>query len=327
MRLTITEFAPEHVAAAESLALEGYLRARDTADLPFVSATPGFLRLAGNGMGVAAFDGGEIAGFLCAYPVHQNAFGTTSVTGAYVPSYAHGAKGENRGRIYAEMYEAAAGLWVEAGAASHTITLYAHDRTVVNQFFRCGFGLRCVDAVKPTNEMDLILNEDNESSLFAEITQTEAKKLYPLHRALVGHFRSSPIFMAFPEEPSEEEFAANILNQEARYFTASQKGEYAAYIKITKTAEHFAAAEASMANITGAFCLPAYRGTGLFRDLLAYVNNHLRSEGYAFLGVDYESFNPTARGFWEKHFTPYTASVTRRIDENVFIPRDKIERN
>jgi len=31
--------------------------------------------------------------------------------------------------------------------------------------------------------------------------------------------------------------------------------------------------------------------------------------------VDFETFNPTAYGFWSKHFELYTNSLTRRIDE------------
>ena len=70
-----------------------------------------------------------------------------------------------------------------------------------------------------------------------------------------------------------------------------------------------------MMNICGAYCMPEYRGTGIFNNLLAYLVTTLKSEGYTRLGVDFESFNPTARGFWLKHFTEYTNSVVRRIDE------------
>jgi hypothetical protein len=41
----------------------------------------------------------------------------------------------------------------------------------------------------------------------------------------------------------------------------------------------------------------------------------LSQEGYQLLGVDCESFNPTARGFWLKYFAEYTHSMVRRIDE------------
>jgi len=48
------------------------------------------------------------------------------------------------------------------------------------------------------------------------------------------------------------------------------------------------------------------------------VNNYLqklKALGYTRLGVIFESFNPSGSGFWLKHFTAYTHSVVRRIDE------------
>ena len=64
----------------------------------------------------------------------------------------------------------------------------------------------------------------------------------------------------------------------------------------------------------GAYCLPEYRGKNIFQNLLNYVILILSHEGSLYLGVDYESMNPTAYYFWRKYFKPYTCSVTRRID-------------
>lgn len=43
----------------------------------------------------------------------------------------------------------------------------------------------------------------------------------------------------------------------------------------------------------------------------------LKAKGYTSLGVDFESFNSTAYGFWMKYFTAYTHSVVRRIDDRI----------
>jgi GNAT superfamily N-acetyltransferase len=69
-----------------------------------------------------------------------------------------------------------------------------------------------------------------------------------------------------------------------------------------------------MKNICGAYCLPDYRGKCIFQNLLNFVISILKDEGYTRLGVDFESYNPTAYGFWLKYFTAYTNSVVRRID-------------
>jgi GNAT superfamily N-acetyltransferase len=70
-----------------------------------------------------------------------------------------------------------------------------------------------------------------------------------------------------------------------------------------------------MKNICGAYCLQEYRGKGIFQGLLNYAITTLKAEGFETLGVDFESFNPTASGFWLKYFTAYTSNVVRRIDE------------
>ena len=48
-----------------------------------------------------------------------------------------------------------------------------------------------------------------------------------------------------------------------------------------------------------------------------YAITVLKEEGYTRLGVDFESINPTARGFWLKYFSAYTHGVVRRIDERI----------
>jgi GNAT superfamily N-acetyltransferase len=70
-----------------------------------------------------------------------------------------------------------------------------------------------------------------------------------------------------------------------------------------------------MQNICGAFCLPVYRGKGIMQGLLNHVITQLKVDKVNSLGVDFESFNLSASGFWLKHFTAYIYSVTRRIDE------------
>ena len=95
-------------------------------------------------------------------------------------------------------------------------------------------------------------------------------------------------------------------------FVALHNGLPIAFIEVKDDGEHFATRESSMQNICGAFCLPAYRGKGIMQGLLNHVIAQLKADS---LGVDFESFNLSASGFWLKHFTAYTYNVTRRIDE------------
>ena len=49
--------------------------------------------------------------------------------------------------------------------------------------------------------------------------------------------------------------------------------------------------------------------------LLNHVITQLKTDAAISLGVDFESFNLPSNRFWLKHFTAYTSTVTRRIDE------------
>ncbi len=69
------------------------------------------------------------------------------------------------------MYQAAAGAkWVKAGAVSHAICLHAHNEELQRQFFLYGFGLRCLDAIRP---MELIDCEPCENYDFIELSKAE----------------------------------------------------------------------------------------------------------------------------------------------------------
>lgn len=312
--MQITDLKPCHIEEAESLALACYEEERRLVEgLPAADTIPGLDKLAANGLGVTAFENGRMIGFLCCVSPFEHAFGATDVTGVFSPMGANAAIPENRSKIYAAMYQAAGAKWVRAGAVSHAVCLYAHDEELHRQFYEYGFGLRCLDAVRP---MELIDCGKCVGYDFAELSEEEYPSVYPLDLALYHHYRESPFFMNRTSE-TPEEFLANSLEEGARYFAARYNGELCAFLKISACGETFAASGSDYRHITGAYCLPEHRGKGVYQNLLNFVISSLRKEGIPRLGVDFESFNPTGRGFWLKYFTAYTHGVVRRIDERI----------
>lgn len=310
----ILDFAKKHIEEAAAIALAGYNHERQfVKELPQVHDIPDLSALAGNGLGVAAFEKEKMVGFLCCCEPFDNAFRATDVRGVFSPMGANGAVPEDRARIYAAMYQAAGRKWVAAGAVSHAVCLYAHDEALKRQFFNYGFGLRCLDAVRP---MELIDCEPCAGYDFAELQKAEYHTVYPLYLALYRHYRESPFFMN-REPAAQEEFAASAMREEGRYFVAKQNGELCAYLRIDSTGETFIAAGSTYRHIMGAYCLPEHRGKGMYQNLLNFAISVLKREGYTRLGVDFESFNPTGRGFWLKYFAPYTNGVVRRVDERI----------
>lgn len=310
--MTILDFTHTHIPEATALALANYEEEHGYVPaLPQIDAVPDLTPFADNGLGVAAFDGGQLVGFLCCYPPFDNAFGSTNVRGIFSPMGANAALKENRARIYAAMYQVAGTKWVRSGAVAHAVCLYAHDEELQQQFFLYGFGLRCMDAVRP---MELIECQPCVEYAYVELVQEEYTSVYPLDLMLNRHCCESPFFMnRTPNTP--ESFAQNSLTENARYFAAKHKGELCGFVKISDVGEAFVASGTKYRHIQGAYCLPEHRGKGVYQNLLNFVIATLKSEGYTRLGVDFESFNPTAYGFWLKYFKAYTHSVVRRIDE------------
>ncbi|MBD5105205.1 MAG: GNAT family N-acetyltransferase [Ruminococcaceae bacterium] len=312
--MDILNFEKKHIEKATAIARANYYDERQfVKELPQVRDIPDLNGFAENGLGVVAFEDEKMIGFLCCCAPFDNAFRSTDVRGIFSPMGANAAISKNRSKIYAAMYQVAGAKWVKAGAVSHAICLHAHDEELQRQFFLYGFGLRCLDAIRP---MALIDCEPCENYDFVELSKAEFHSVYPLYLALYRHYCESPFFMNRKPE-TQEEFMLSSMQEGGRYFVANQNDKLCAFLKISAYGETFAATGTTYRHIRGAYCMPEHRGKGVYQNLLNFTISTLKEEGYTRLGVNFESFNPTARGFWLKYFTAYTNSVVRRIDERI----------
>jgi len=312
--MTIINFTLDHVQLALNLAMQNYEEERRLIPaMPFVESISDLIEFAENGMGVAAFDGDRMLGFLCSTSPFPNAFGSTDAVGVFSPVNANGAIEEKRDKIYAMLYQAAGTKWAKAGATSHAICLYAHDTIAQKQFYNYGFGLRCVDAIRAMDEIACPSCPEYE---FTELPEHDYPLVFPLHTLLNKHQLTSPFFMnRKPSTP--DSFIHSCERDGSRFFVAKHGEEIYAYLRICSTGETFIADSTDYRHISGAYCLPKHRGKGVCQNLLNLVITTLKSENVRRLGVDFESINPTAYGFWLKYFSPYTHSVVRRIDEKI----------
>ncbi|MGF7142040.1 ribosomal protein S18 acetylase RimI-like enzyme [Anaerotaenia torta] len=311
--MQIVDFIATHVEQAARIAKQNYDDERSSVTvLPLISAVPDLTPFAENGLGVAAFDGGEMVGFLCCVPPFKNAFRSTDAIGVFSPMGANGAVGSKRAEIYARMYQAAGEKWAHAGAASHAVCLYAHDKEAQEQFYRYGFGMRTVDALRMMDEIEV---PPCKGYIFEELSPEDNTSVFPLDQMLNQHQCESPFFMN--RKPSTlESFVASYTKHGSRFFAAKNNGEICAYLKILKDGETFIVDADDYIHIGGAYCLPEHRGKGVYSNLINRAVHILKAEGYTRLGVDFESINPTAWGFWIKYFAAYTYGVVRRIDEH-----------
>jgi len=322
--MKIIDFTAAHIGQAMRIAKRDYKTERKSVpELPPISAVPNLARFAENGLGVAAYEGDDMVGFLCSTKPFQNAFGSTDAVGVFSPMGAHGANAhganahgagdENRTQIYAFMIQAASEKWARAGASSHAVSLYAHDTAVQQQFFRYGFGLRCIDAIRNMDEIEAPPCPEYE---FFEVKSEELLEILPLDHLLDAHMASSPTFILRPSD-TPETFLKKAEYFRSIFIAARQNGQIVAYIQAELDGETFICETPGYLHVKSAFCLPEHRGKGIHKKLLSLLVLKLKAQGYTRLGVDFESINPVAYGFWLKYFNVYTHSVVRRIDEHV----------
>lgn len=315
--MRIIDLKESHLQEASMLALANYREERKLVpDLPEIEQIPDLTMFVNNGLGVAALDDeGHLLGFLGCFEPWDNAFDSWA-KGTFSPIHAHGAIKEKRDEIYKRMYQYAANKWVKHQITYHGIALYAHEQDSIFAFFRYGFGLRCVDAIRDMNQIELsnCCGTQGKNIECRELQKEEIPMVRELRKMLSDHLGESPCFM-YSSESAFASWLQRAEQRDSRLFVALNGEKVIAFLEVQHTGENFVTWTPDMRSICGAFCLPEYRGTGVSQELLNYVIAILREEGLQRLGVDFESFNPTGSAFWLKYFEAYTQSVVRRIDE------------
>ena len=311
--MNIVTFEKQHIEEAKAIAFANYQEERSfVGTLPKIERTPDLDWFAENGLGVAALEDGELVGFLCCVGPFDNAF-ASQVKGTFSPIHAHGALTEDRELIYRRMYQAAAEKWVSKGILYHAIGLYAHDTQAIGAFFQYGFGLRCIDAIRPMSRIHCPSAPDFTYRL---LPKDEVGAVRQMRVQLSAHLGESPCFV-YDSPQMVDDWISKAEKRDTQMFVAERNGTAVAFIEVGENGENFITGMPGMKNICGAFCLPQFRGTGVFANLLNFVVAQLRMQGVTRLGVDYESINPTASGAWGKYFTPYTHSVVRRVEADI----------
>lgn len=211
--IKIVDFTSAHIEQAALIVKQNYEEERGFVPaLPPINEVPDLTPFSVNGLGLAAFDGNNMLGFLCSVSPFTNAFGSTDATGVFSPMGANGAVGNNRAEVYARLYQAAGEKWARAGASSHGICLYAHDKETQEQFFRYGFGMRCVDAIR---EMDEIETPSIKGYDFTELNPDEFLQILPLDHMLDAHMAACPTFILRPSDTQESFIQKAVSGDEA----------------------------------------------------------------------------------------------------------------
>lgn len=259
---------------------------------------------------------GRVRGMMCGYPVRKF-FGNAD--GVFVPVWANLVDTDCSPAAATELYSACAEEWVRGGMTSHLINIFAHERETFDALVRSGFGMRCVDAIRPATR----IVPGGKAPEVVPVEKDRVEKLADLHRQHNLYYRESPMFMPVEEEDPVKDLL-DWLEPPDRYLFGYFEGDRClGYARLQKTGDSIFSSHPSIMNVTALYVTPEARRKSVGTALLDAAMAFLAEKGIPLGGVDYESINPTGSRFWERYFTPYSLSLARRVDERIVgLPAD-----
>jgi len=321
---TICEFTIDYVEKAlELLRLEYEREGQITPFLPEFTQTAdktGELQwFAGDKLGFCAVKDDELLGFFCYYPPFKGVYNTVTEFGSWSPLHAHAIKEMDEKQteaVWSRLVQAAMDRANKEGSNYHSVTLFRHEIILKEILSMYGFGYRCADALLDVKAYQPSLPEMSEEVTIRQTCEDDFPALRTLRRELSYHLAKSPCFCIHNENQFQEYIKERETSEELVTFGLYNSDDQLIGLIDTneEDGENFISQGQPILNISGMYLSDAYRGKGLAQLLVNAAVDEAKNLGKPLLGVDYETMNPTARGFWEKYFTPYTISLVRRID-------------
>jgi GNAT superfamily N-acetyltransferase len=253
-------------------------------------------QLAHGATGVVALDGGRVVGYLLGRPGEGPSWGPN----VWMDSTAICAPDAETVR---DLYAAAAQVWVDDGKVAHYVLVPASRPDLVDGFFRLGFGLQHVHALREPAPAPPI--PDDVTIRRAE--RGDVPALARLDRELPLHQGRAPVFSA--SEPStqaeaEQEWSDDFDDDRFATFVAAVDGEVLASAigcPLALSSLHKALVLADHAGFLGfAAVLPSARGRGLGRTLGDTVIGWAHESGYRSVATDWRATNLLSSRTWPR---------------------------
>ena len=313
--MTLEPFEAGHVDGCLALLEKHYRQERDIVSVlpPFADYAVELRRrletMAKRGLGWVLAEGNRPMAMMGGYRVHEF-FGGDD--GVFVPVYAHLRDESLRGDELVALYASCADRWVKDGMTSHAVNIFAHDRAAMDRYVSLGFGLRCVDSIRETARLVAAPVSDR----VQRVERADIERIAEVHRRHCLYYRQSPMFMPTPDEDPVQDLRDWMCDADHRILAYFEDGACLGYIRFQPSGESVFSAHPAAMSITGLFVVPEARNRSVGAALLDGVEAFLSERGLSLTGVDFESVNPAGARFWGRYFTPYSYSLTRRVDED-----------
>jgi GNAT superfamily N-acetyltransferase len=266
---------------------------------------------------VAALEGDRLVGFLAAF-VLPSFFGDRP--GVICPIWANAATGENRHEAYQWMYAEASTEWIRQGYLAHAIQLFPSDLAISDLFFRVGFGMQVVDALRPIDGLDV--TPTGSEVTVRQATREDLPAIVAMVDGLVDYLAAGPIFSHSPHRATVESYGKWMERRDAVFWLAEHDGQPIAYLRSEPPTPDvsFLVHDPGTLSISGAWTDPGWRSRGAATMILAEILRWGQEHDYARCSVDFESANILGSRLWLGHFEPVTYSLLRKVDERILTP-------
>ena len=300
---------PEDLAVCTEMALEAY--ARERAANPVLTEAraedlSGPLKwVLEQGLGWLALEDGTAVGFLAFCPPHDGMFG--DCRGVFSPVHASAFGGSDPERTLTALLGAATEELYAQGVTSVGISRYAHEEATLRGLCLSGYGIRCCDLMRRVETTEKAPLPYEVRAMHAGEEEAVAR----LANALEEHMERTPVLL-----PQNRVTAQMVADWDAVYVACDGGGAFA-FLIVEEGGETFVDDLPGTRHVGKAYCEPGHRGGGAMPALLAAAQRDLAAQGIARLGVDCETLNPPAYRFWRRHFSAFTYSAVRRLDERL----------
>lgn len=315
--IAIKEMKEEHLNELMLLFENVYLKEKDHVkalppyDLIKDMVDERFKWMLENHQGIVAYKGELLVGYMM-YILGDELFGNQKC--AFVPLFGHASTEEEQANIYRTLYLHASKNWLQNKRLSWVITSFEHNQDLEKFWFKNGFGQRCADAIATPESKEV----ENQNVIIKKADSKTLDDIADLHREHSAYYQQAPLCMPGDDGDAFAELKEWFEEENHHLWIAYMNNQAVVYMRIKEKGESFITLVEDMVSVSSAYVDPKKRSLGIGSKLLRHVQNYiindLKMKRY---GVDYESLNPLAYGFWEKHFTPFTKTLTRRVDEGI----------
>lgn len=315
--IRVEPFTEDYIEEATLLFASAYRRLRlSIPEMPLCHEDPATIMpllsdLAAHNSGAVAVSDGKMVGYL--FGIHIPEF-KSPYPGAYCPEWAHAVVSGMEDIVYTALFKYMAPYWVNSGARSFAVTVLAHNQPAIDAWYWNGFGLAVIDAICPPNPIDA------NASIDLLIRRTTSDDLMAVTNLLADHnlyMMAPPVSLVVNNDISAASILSRIKRPDHVIWIAEVQGEAVGIFEAADSvsgASHIVSGGRGIA-IKCTHVLPEWRGKGIASAMLNTTFSWASALGIELCSVDFEAFNPTARRFWLRYFSPVCFSLVRRIDE------------